>query len=163
MEVRRMIELNRRAPFVVVATLGGLGFLTRMPGTVGSAVACLFYVFLPVPWWGILVLGAVGTWAAGACARAMRTEDPGSIVVDEAVGMWVSLYTLPASFSLPAFFLFRLVDILKPFPVSAAERLPGGVGIMADDVVGGLLVNLFLQFLNGYLWGQGWLWNLFVG
>lgn len=147
---------------VLVATLGGLGFLTTMPGTLGSAVACLFYVFLPVPWWGILALGAVGTWAAGACARAMGAEDPGAIVVDEAVGMWVSLYALPASFSLPAFFLFRVVDILKPFPVSTAERLPGGVGIMADDVVGGVMVNLFLQFLNGYLWGRGWLWNLFV-
>ena len=92
----------------------------------------------------------------------MGAEDPGAIVVDEAVGMWVSLYALPVSFSLPAFFLFRVVDILKPFPVSTAERLPGGVGIMADDVVGGVMVNLFLQFLNGYLWGRGWLWNLFV-
>lgn len=157
-----MIELNRRAPSVVVATLGGLGFLTRMPGTLGSAAACLFHVFLPVPWWGVLALAVLGTWAAGACARAMGVEDPGSIVVDEAVGMWVSLLALPASFSLPAFFLFRLVDILKPFPVSAAERLPGGVGIMADDVVGGVMVNLFLQLLNGYLWGQGWLWGLFA-
>ena len=68
--------------------------------------------------------------------------------------MWISLYALPASLSLPAFFLFRVVDILKPFPVSAAERLPGGVGIMADDVVGGVMVNLFLHFLNGYLWGH---------
>ena len=49
---------------------------------------------------------------------------------------------------------------IKPFPVSAAERLRGGVGIMADDVVGGVMVNLFLQALNGYLWGEGWLWAL---
>ena len=148
--------MNRRALPVLAATLGGLGFLTKMPGTLGSAAACIFYVLLPIPWWGILALGAVGVWAAGACARAMGAEDPGAIVVDEAVGMWVSLYALPA------FFLFRVVDILKPFPVSTAERLPGGVGIMADDVVGGVMVNLFLQFLNGYLWGRGWLWNLFV-
>ncbi len=158
-----MSELNRRTFLVLAATLGGLGFLTRMPGTLGSAAACIFYVLFPVPWWGILALGVLGTWVAGACARAMGEEDPGSIIVDEAVGMWVSLYALPASLSLPAFFLFRVVDILKPFPVSAAERLPGGVGIMADDVVGGVMVNLFLQFLNGYLWGRGWLWNLFVG
>ena len=154
--------MNRRALPVLAATLGGLGFLTKMPGTLGSAAACIFYVLLPVPWWGILTLRAVGTWAARACARAMGAEDPGAIVVDEAVGMWVSLYALPVSFSLPAFFLFRVVDILKPFPVSTAERLLGGVGIMVDDVVGGVMVNLFLQFLNGYLWGRGWLWNLFV-
>ena len=157
-------EVNRyKKSFpVLVATLGGLGFLTAMPGTLGSAAACLFYVFLPVPWWGILSLAALGTWSAGVSARVMGQEDPGSIIVDEAVGMWVSLLALPASFSLPAFFLFRVVDIFKPFPVSAAERLPGGVGIMADDVVGGVMVNLFLQFLNGYLWGQGWLWGLFL-
>lgn len=133
--------MNRRALPVLAATLGGLGFLTKMPGTLGSAAACIFYVLFPVPWWGILALGAVGVWAAGACARAMGAEDPGAIVVDEAVGMWVSLYALPASFSLPAFFLFRVVDILKPFPVSTAERLPGGVGIMADDMVGGVMVD----------------------
>lgn len=157
-----MADVDRRSPSVVLATLGGLGFLTRMPGTLGSAAACLFYVFFPVPWWGILALALLGTWASELCARAMGTEDPGTIVVDEAVGMWVSLYALPVSFSLPAFFLFRVVDIVKPFPVSAAERLPGGVGIMADDVLGGVMVNLFLQFLNGYIWGQGWLWALWT-
>lgn len=156
-----MADLNRCSPSVLIATLGGLGFLTKMPGTLGSAAACLFYVFLPVPWWGVLALALPGTWAADVCARAMGVEDPGSIVVDEAVGMWVSLLALPASFSIPAFFLFRVVDIIKPFPVSAAERLPGGVGIMADDVLGGVMVNLFLQILNGCIWGQGWLWGLF--
>ncbi|MDO4785553.1 MAG: phosphatidylglycerophosphatase A [Fretibacterium sp.] len=155
-----MADLKRSSPSVVIATLGGLGFHTKMPGTLGSAAACLFYVFLPVPWWGVLALGLLGTWAADACARAMGLEDPGCIVVDEAVGMWVSLYALPLSFALPAFFLFRVVDIIKPFPVSAAERLRGGVGIMADDVVGGVMVNLFLQAINGYLWGEGWLWAL---
>ncbi|WP_341523897.1 phosphatidylglycerophosphatase A family protein [Fretibacterium fastidiosum] len=66
------------------------------------------------------------------------------------------------SFILPGFFLFRIVDILKPFPVSAAERLPGGVGIMADDLVGGAMVNLFLQALNSCFLRSGWLYGLVV-
>ena len=69
--------MNRRAFLVLAATLGGLGFLTRMPGTLGSAAACIFYVLFPVPWWGILALGVLGTWVAGACARAMGVDHRG--------------------------------------------------------------------------------------
>ena len=146
----------------LVATVGGLGFLTRAPGTLGSAVAVVFYLICPVPWWGILAAGALGAWAANLCARERGADDPGFIIVDEVVGMWASLYAIPLAFTLPAFFLFRIVDIVKPFPVSSAEKLPGGLGIMADDVVGGVICNVILQAINWIFWGQGWLRALFV-
>ena len=150
----------RFSPSVLVATLGGLGFLTRMPGTLGSAVAALFFALCPVPWWGVLALAVVGTWASGRAEILLGGKDPGAVVVDEVLGMWLSLYALPPSFVLPGFLLFRVVDILKPFPVCAAERLPGGFGVMADDAVGGVMVNLVLQAARGWLWREGWLYGL---
>ncbi len=59
--------------------------------------------------------------------------------------------------------LFRLIDILKPWPVSAMEKLPGGWGIMADDVLGGIFANIILQALNAYLYHAGWLYPLIEG
>ena len=155
---------NAMSPSIFIATLGGLGLRTRKmgPGTWGSAAACLFHVFLPVPWWGILLVAFLGTWAAGDAERRMGDRDPGPVIVDEVLGMWLSLYGLPLTFVLPGFFLFRVVDILKPFPVSAAERLPGGIGIMADDAVGGVMVNLSLQAVNAYFLREGWLYALLL-
>jgi len=66
------------------------------------------------------------------------------------------MYGMPSGFFLPALFLFRVVDILKPFPVNASEKLPGGWGIMADDIVGGILVNLLLTFIRWLYIGGGW-------
>ena len=70
------------------------------------------------------------------------------------------MYGLPSGFFLPALFLFRVVDILKPFPINTAEKLPGGWGIMADDIVGGIIVNLILMLIRWLYLGGGW--NLFL-
>jgi phosphatidylglycerophosphatase A len=129
----------------LVATVGGTGHLTKMPGTIGSAVACLPCAFLPVPWWAILLAALLGTGCADVYAKEKNISDPSEVVVDEVVGMWLSLAALPRTFILPAFLLFRIVDITKPVPVSTAEKLPGGWGIMADDMVGGVMTNLILQ------------------
>jgi phosphatidylglycerophosphatase A len=134
-------------PATLVATVGGAGYLTKMPGTVGSVVACGVYVFLPVPWWAILAVALLGTGCAGVHAKAKKIPDPGEVVVDEVVGMWLSLAGLPKVLTLPALLLFRIIDITKPVPVSTAEKLPGGWGIMADDVVGGVMTNLILRIL----------------
>jgi phosphatidylglycerophosphatase A len=130
-----------------IATVGGAGRLTKMPGTVGSAVACLPCAFGPVPWWAILAVTLLGTLCADVYAKAKKVPDPSEVVVDEVVGMWLSLVGLPRTFILPAFLLFRIIDITKPFPVSAMEKLPGGWGIMADDILGGLITNLILQVI----------------
>ena len=161
----------RRPLSVEVATLFGLGFrvwrkggeLGSGAGTAGSAAACLVSALVPVPWWGVLLVSLIGLWASAGASRALGSADPACVIIDEVAGMWLSLLLLPPSFILPGFFLFRIVDILKPFPVSAAERLPGGVGIMADDLVGGAMVNLFLQALNGCFLRSGWLYGLVAG
>ena len=161
----------RRPLSVEVATLFGLGFrvwrrggeLGSGAGTAGSAAACLVSALVPVPWWGVLLVSLIGLWASEGASRALGSAGPACVIIDEVAGMWLSLLLLPPSFILPGFFLFRIVDILKPFPVSAAERLPGGVGIMADDLVGGAMVNLFLQALNGYFLRSGWLYGLVAG
>jgi phosphatidylglycerophosphatase A len=145
-----------------IATVCGAGYLTKMPGTVGSAVACVLYVFLPIHWWVIPVAALIGTWASDVHARAAGVVDPPEVVIDEVVGMWLSLYALPPSSLVPAFFLFRVVDILKPVPVCTAEKLPGGWGIMADDVLGGIATNLILQGIYWIFLSQGWLRSLFV-
>lgn len=160
----------RRPLSVEAATLFGLGFrvwrkggeLGSGAGTAGSAAACLVSALAPVPWWGVLLVSLIGLWASEGASRALGEADPACVIIDEVAGMWLSLLLLPPSFILPGFFLFRIVDILKPFPVSAAERLPGGVGIMADDLVGGAMVNLFLQALNGCFLRSGWLYGLVV-
>ena len=147
-----------------IATLGGLGLLTRKmaPGTWGSAAACLVNAAVPIPWWAILAVTLVGVWSTGEAERVLGETDPGCANIDEVAGMWLSTYLLPHSFLLPGFILFRVVDILKPFPVSAAERLPGGWGIMLDDLVGGLMVNVFLQAVNAYFFQAGWLHALLL-
>ncbi|NLL37556.1 MAG: phosphatidylglycerophosphatase A [Fretibacterium sp.] len=152
---------KKLSPAAWVATLCGLGFLTGAPGSLGSAVALVLYLFVPIPWPGIVAAAALGLWASQVSASELGAEDPAPIIIDEVVGMWVSLWALPVSFSLPAFFLFRILDILKPFPICTAEKLPGGLGIMADDVLGGVLCNLLLQSFNWVIWGRGWLRGLF--
>lgn len=125
----------------VIATLGGLGDASLAPGTWGSllAVAALFPLReTRVPYGAILLaLAAAAIWSSGIVARRMKSTDPARVVIDEAVGMGlVLLAPLPAGWGGPvlAFLLFRLFDILKPPPLRRLERLPGGWGIVLDDV-----------------------------
>ncbi|MDR1377983.1 MAG: phosphatidylglycerophosphatase A [Synergistaceae bacterium] len=130
-----------------VATVGGVGYLTKMPGTMGSAVACALYLLFPIPWWGILIVALLGVFCSDVYSKANEVLDPGEVVIDEVVGMWISLAGLPPGCALAAFLLFRIVDIVKPGPVGKVEKLPGGWGIMADDVVGGILTNSILRII----------------
>jgi len=147
----------------MVATIGGTGLSPWAPGTAGSAVALLVSVLLGSfsrlggLHWALILLGTtlLGTLAADRYARRIGVEDPKEVVVDEVAGYWAALWGLPPSYAIPAFFLFRIVDILKPFPVSLAERLPGGAGIMADDLVGGIFANLFLRAVTWLFLGGG--------
>src|SRR5205814_2286023 len=83
---------------------------------------------------------AAGTWAAGVAATHFGREDPGQVVVDEVAGQLVTLLLTGAALpgAVIGFFAFRIFDILKPWPANRFERLPGGVGIMADDLMAGL-------------------------
>lgn len=126
----------------LVATLGGVGRIRPAPGTWGSLVVLPAALLGPLP---CLILGmavAIGGWAAVRAVLAEGGEqDPGWIVVDEAAGMLIALAAVPAGAGwigvAAAFALFRACDILKPWPVSWADGLPGATGVMLDDVLAG--------------------------
>lgn len=138
----------------LISTCFGLGFVSKMPGTVASFAAVIFALIVPVNPVIVIVTAALGVFSSGVYARTKGKEDPGEIVIDEVVGMWIALYGHEPAFFVPAFGLFRILDIVKPFPVRNLERLPGGFGIMADDVAAGLFANLILR---------GACWLLFSG
>jgi phosphatidylglycerophosphatase A len=146
---------NRDLPWWI-STLCGLGFLTKAPGTLASVVAFFIYGFFPVPLYAIAAVFALGVWSSWKYCDRRGVEDPGEVVIDEVVGMWIAMYGHGGGFLLPALFLFRIVDIIKPFPVNLSERLPGGLGVMADDAVGGFLVNLILIGIHWLYYGGGW-------
>lgn len=136
----------------VLATGFGSGYAPFAPGTAGSLVGlALFWPMagLPFPW--LLAASALvfflGVGAATRVARSVGLEDPGLVVVDEIVGMWISLLLVPFTplNAACAFALFRVMDVVKPYPARDFEHLPGGWGIMADDVMAGVYANLVLQ------------------
>lgn len=141
----------------LLATVGFVGRLPHAPGTfgalVGLAAALLTRGLSPLP--GIaLFLGAtaLGTWAAHRYAAASGRKDPPEVVVDETCGMWLAAFgaSPPAALLLGAFALFRALDIVKPPPIRQLERLPGGFGIMADDLAAGLVTRVLLFAFFGY-------------
>lgn len=142
--------------FWCAATLCGLGFFTTMPGTVGSVAAFFVFALYPIPLAGLLAVVVLGVWASHQYSLREGKTDPGEVIIDEVAGTWIAMYGLPSGFFLPALFLFRIFDILKPFPVNAAEKLPGGWGIMADDIVAGILVNIILSVIRWLYFGGGW-------
>ncbi len=149
----------------LLATCFGIGRIPFASGTVASAAALPFGVLLvtrgPV---GIMV-GAilatiVGVWACGRHAARLGVADPSECVLDEVAGQWIALvpialYSRSFDWRLYAigFLLFRLFDVLKVWPLSAAERLPGGLGVMADDVLAGLIAAALLSaaLANGWV------------
>jgi phosphatidylglycerophosphatase A len=134
-----------------VGTFFGTGLMKPGPGTYGSAVAVLMWVFAADVRGGVglavgtaiaaVVAVAIGIPAAGIVAREAGREDPQFVVVDEVAGQWIALIGVRVDWvhALLALALFRLFDIWKPWPVRALERLPGGWGIMLDDVAAGVL------------------------
>ncbi len=131
----------------------GSGYSPVAPGTAGSA-ACMVIVFLLRPWLSplpevslFLVVTLLGIPAATRVARSVGKKDPGLVVVDEFSGYLATIFLLPKTIPwlLAAFFLFRILDIWKPWPCRRLEKLPDGLGIMMDDVVAGIYGNLLLQ------------------
>ena len=142
---------------VFVASAGGAGYLPFAPGTWASALAvAIFVLFSPVGLWQfgltLVALFFLGVWAADAAERLLERKDDQRIVIDEVGGQLVALLPLlvlgsPRSLSalVTGFVLFRCFDIWKPGPVRWAERrFAGGVGVMMDDLVAGLLSAIAL-------------------
>jgi phosphatidylglycerophosphatase A len=125
------------------------------PGTVGAAAAIPLFMLLRLahsPWLEFAVCAVivvVGAWSARLAEQALGVEDPGPVVIDEVVGMLVSLLFLPGTWPvvLAAFVAFRVFDIVKPWPAGRLEHVPGGWGVMADDVMAGVYANLTVQLV----------------
>jgi phosphatidylglycerophosphatase A len=145
---------------VLIATVGGTGYAPVAPGTVGSAVAAALLWLIPFSPRALVVFFVVvtvgGLWAANRAERLLGDKDPGAIVVDEVAGLTLALLTLPRTLPVvaAAFVLFRVFDILKPYPADAVQRLPGGAGVMLDDLVAGLYALVVLIVLGAV---TGWL------
>jgi phosphatidylglycerophosphatase A len=136
---------------IIIGTTFGSGFSPVAPGTVGSLVAVVALWLTPFPstliFSHIIVfLFFIGVWVAAVCEKQWG-HDPGRVNWDEVVGMMISVLALPKTWPIyaAAFVLSRLFDIVKPFPANCAETLPGGWGIMMDDVIAGIYANIALQ------------------
>ncbi len=137
--------------------LGVAGLAPKAPGTWGTALACVLapFLFFPLPViWRVIVLIAifiVGSLAATHAERLLGQKDPGQVVIDELAGVWLVFlpYANPGFWLIfSGFILFRIFDIFKPWPIKASENwLPGGFGVMIDDIVAGLWALLCVQAL----------------
>lgn len=143
----------------IIATGAGAGYVSIAQGTMGSLLALILFWILPTPSpipfvVFVLLLMAIGIYAASVVEQEVVArfgqfagKDPSIVVIDEIVGMLFALIAIPKTTKLMiiAFLLFRVFDIIKPFPARRSERLPGGWGIMMDDVIAGIYANVLIQ------------------
>lgn len=136
---------------LALATALGTGYSPFAPGTVGSAVGLVLWWFLPhtagVQAAAIVIVFALGTWSGSVAERHFQRTDPGQVVLDEVLGMLITLLMNPVGWSgaFVGFLLFRVADIIKPYPANRLEALHGGFGIMADDAMAAVYSNLALR------------------
>ncbi len=149
------MRLSKQQTLSHIATVFGLGRIKVAPGTFGSIAALPLAYGLSLVGVGpyalfMLVLFPVAVWAAEAHSAVMGEHDSQTIIIDEVLGMLISLFWLPMTWQTFAigFLLFRLLDITKPFPISVLDRkVTGGIGVIIDDVAAGVVVNVILQIL----------------
>jgi phosphatidylglycerophosphatase A len=146
-----------------IATCGYLGYVPLAPGTFGSAAGlAVFFLIrstgsITVEVAAILVLFAIGIWSGTVAEHYFGGIDPAPVVMDEVVGMLITLAFLPVSVTgaIVGFLVFRVLDVVKPWPSARFERLPGGLGVMADDGMAAIYGNLVM---HGLIWAiPGWL------
>jgi len=136
---------------LLISTALGVGYVPFAPGTFGSAAGLVLWWLLPAsPVVHAIVIAAlflVGAWSGSIAERHFQRSDPGQVVIDEVLGMLMTLFMVPVGWAgaLAAFLLFRAADIVKPYPANRLERLPGGVGVMADDAMAAVYANLALR------------------
>lgn len=146
----------------LLASAGGLGLAPVASGTFGTLAGIpivialdrsvgdqpLLYIAL------VILLSLLAIWVAGVAARGGEIKDPSFVVIDEVAGYVVTVALLPATVPVlvAGFFIFRAFDIVKPPPVGALERLPGGLGIVADDLAAGLLSHVLLRLVMAFGW-----------
>ncbi|HET7154596.1 MAG TPA: phosphatidylglycerophosphatase A [Hyphomicrobiaceae bacterium] len=136
---------------LALATCLGLGYVPFAPGTFGSAAGLLVWAVLPqstaAHGVAIVLIFVVGVWSAGIAEQHLRGTDPGPVVIDEVMGMLVTLFMVPVGWpgAAAGFLLFRIFDVIKPPPASQLEHLRGGMGVMADDFMAAVYANIALR------------------
>lgn len=142
-----------------VATGFGLGYLPPAPGTYASILATVAWYFVyqflppasfPLHLVTVILLVPITWWTAGRTARTLERDDPSCIIMDEVLGQSLALLFAPLTLVnvIVAFAAFRFFDIVKPFPVRPCERLPGGLGILMDDMTAGIYAGILLLLIN---------------
>jgi phosphatidylglycerophosphatase A len=140
---------------IVCSTVLGIGYAPIAPGTFGSAAGlALWFVIadsVALQTAAIAITLVIGIWSATAVATHFGSHDPSEAVIDEVLGILVTLFLIPVGWgtALGGLLLFRVLDIVKPFPARRFERFPGGLGVMADDAMAGVYANVGLR---GILW-----------
>lgn len=139
----------------LISTCLGIGYIRKGAGTIAALIGCIAWYFIQVRGVNalfdvaaILVLTLIGIWSATIVEEEWG-KDSNRVVIDELLGMWISVFLIPAElkYIALAFVLFRFFDIVKPVYIRKAEALPGGWGVMADDVLAGIYSNILLHIL----------------
>jgi phosphatidylglycerophosphatase A len=155
---RRSGQNARPLTAILCATVFGVVYAPVAPRTFGSQAGLLVWWALPpspaIQAFLILLLFVLGVWSGSVAGRHFQADDPGPVVLDEVVGMLLTLWLIPVGWpgAFAGFLLFRAFDIVKPYPARQLERLHGGLGVMADDVMAAVYANLALRALVA-VWG----------
>jgi phosphatidylglycerophosphatase A len=163
---RRSASDSRPVLGLAVATVFGVGYAPVAPGTFGSAAGLLVWWLLPastaVQAAAIVATFIAGWWGGNAAERHFGRTDPGQVVIDEVMGMLITLFMNPVhelhglhgllglvgwKGAAAGFLLFRVFDVIKPYPANRLEQLHGGLGVMADDAMAAFYANLVLRAL----------------
>ena len=153
--------MKRLALFI--ATCGYIGYAPVAPGTFGSAAGlAVFYAVrstgsVTIELTVIVALFLIGLWAGTVAEHHFGGIDPGPVVLDEVIGMLITLALLPVNTAgvLVGFLVFRVLDVIKPWPSARMEHWPGGLGVMSDDCMAAIYGNLVMRGLIFLL--PGWL------
>jgi phosphatidylglycerophosphatase A len=148
MEIRTI----KKAVILFIAEGAYSGRVSGAPGTVGTVVGVFLYLLikdLPTLWYLIVfvLVAGIGTWVAGEAEKQLGRKDAPSIVIDEIAGYFVSMFMIPFGWGMviAGFVLFRIFDILKPWPIKKLQDVHGGAGVMLDDIGAGIYTNVILQ------------------
>jgi len=139
---------------VLISTLFGIGYFPKAPGTAGSFVAMIIYYFVAVTWnihWSLiygflLIITLISVFLINIAEHDLGQDSP-KIVIDELIGYFVAVLFLPKNLFVLfiAFVIFRVFDIIKPEPVNISQKLPGGWGVITDDIIAGIYTNMLMQ------------------
>lgn len=143
-----------------ISSVFGIGYIGKGGGTVAAIAACIAWYFLHAGGYTVLqqiaislVISLIGIWSGNVVEKDWG-KDNKKVVIDEVAGMCIALIAVPGSYAgiVAALVLFRFFDIAKPLFIRNTEKLPGGLGVMMDDIVAGIYANLILQFFIYLKW-----------